>query len=117
MVSRERTCLTHDSLPQYSLVLPVMHPLLITMLLLAAAIGCPVAASVTHCMMHTREVLTDTTRQSADSQVTASCTDGLQRHSQRSEVATCAAHALGAQGMTARISLLNFAANPPPMVV
>jgi len=86
------------------------------MLLIAAAIGCPLAASVTHCMMHTREVLTDTTRHTADSQVTASCADGLQGHFERAAVATCAAYALDAQGMAARISLLNFAANPPPMI-
>jgi len=96
-------------------VLTVMHPILITLLLLAAAIGCPVAASVTHCMLQTREVLADSPRGSTASRVNADRAGDSEHRLDRRAAARIALRAQPAEGAIQRITLLDFAANPPPM--
>lgn len=82
---------------------------------MAAAMGCPVAASVTHCMMQTREVLSDSIRERVDSRATAT------RHGAPRILGfvSAAAIALGRnqseEPTTRHMPLLMFAGNPPPM--
>ncbi|MBM4008020.1 MAG: hypothetical protein FJ285_00290 [Planctomycetes bacterium] len=92
-----------------------MHPLLITMLLMAAAIGCPVAASVTHCMMQTHEVLSDSVRESPQARIHSDRRGSASEQYGVSVASTVAGREQSDEPSTRRIALLHFAANPPPM--
>lgn len=93
----------------------MMHPLLITLLLMAAAIGCPVAASVTHCMMQTREVLSDSMRERADSRAHVNRHGNPRIRGFVSAAAIAPRRGQSDEPTTRHMPLLNFAGNPPPM--
>jgi len=82
---------------------------------MAAAIGCPVAASVTHCMMQTREVLSERVLERSATGHHADRHGSPRGICRARSAATPALHSQSNEPIMQRIPLLTFAANPPPI--
>jgi len=96
-------------------VVTVLHPALITILVMAAAISCPMAASVTHSMLNPRAVHSDALKSTAARHISLGLRGPSKDRVGCSTPTLSRFHRQTTERSTTRISLLHFAANPPPI--